>query len=198
MNTALQSCKGKKKFLDNSNLKLLVYEYLHRWGDSYETEDQWWGDKKLTWEEAIERAWKSRLSNGKMHGHQCRVSNKLSEGLKVALADEMQPEEFKDFQDVYDWVNSVVGRVKGLGATTAYDVARRLGSWLCLEPSVVYLHAGTASGARKLGIEGDVAPLSTFPKEIQLLGATHAENFLCIYKDQLSCVASQYVIAADG
>lgn len=197
MKTVLQNCKGKKQSFDNSNLKLLVCEYLHQWGDSYEIEDRWWGDKTLTWEEAIERAWRSRLSHGKMHGHQCQVAPKLSEGLKVALADEMPSEEFKDFQGVYDWVKSVVGRVKGLGATTAYDVARRLGSWLCLEPSVVYLHAGTAAGARKFGIEGDVAPLSAFPKEIQSLGATHAENFLCIYKDRLSCVAPQHVMAAD-
>lgn len=198
MNTVLQSCKGKRQSLDNSSLQLLVCEYLHQWGDSYEIEDQWWGDKKLTWEAAIARAWKSRLSDGKMHGHQRRVANKLPEGLEVALADRKQPEDFKDFQSLYAWVKSIVARVKGLGATTAYDVARRLGAWLRLEPSVVYLHAGTAAGARKFGIEGEAAPLGVFPEEIQSLGATHAENFLCIYKDQLSYSAAQHVSAADG
>lgn len=198
MHTVLQSCTSKKRSLDQSSLQLLIDEYIHKWGDSYKLEDQWWGDKEITWEGAIARAWKSRLSDGKMHGHQRRVANKLPEGLEVALADKKQPEDFKDFQSVYDWAQSIVARVKGLGATTAYDVARRLGAWLRLEPVVVYLHAGTAAGARKFGIEGEIVPLSAFPKEIQSLGATHAENFLCIYKAQLSCVAPQHVMAADS
>jgi len=197
MNTALQNCKGQKQPLDENSLQLLVDEYIHRWGDSYELEDQWWGDKTLTWEEAIARAWKSRLSHGRMHGHQCRVANRLADGLAVALADGIQPESLKDFQSLHIWVKSVVGRVRGLGTTTAYDIARRLGAWLRLEPSKVYLHAGTAAGARKFGVEGEIAPLSAFPKELQSLGATHAENFLCIYKDRLPCSAAQHVSAAD-
>jgi len=188
MNKVFQSCKNNKQTDNDNNLQLLVNEYIHRWGSSYDIEDQWWGDKELNWDKAISRAWLSRLSNGKTHGHQCRVAKKLPEGLETALADEMQPEDLKDFEVLYDWVKSVVGRVKGLGATTAYDVARRLGAWLKLEPIVVYLHAGTAAGARKFGVEGELAPLNAFPKEIQDLGATHAENFLCIYKDQISSV----------
>lgn len=198
MNSVLQDCKRNKNPANDSSLQLLVDDYTTRWGDSYELEDRWWGDKTLTWEEAITRAWKSRFENGKMHGHQRRVANKLSEGLKVALAYGIKPKHLKDFQSLYDWVKSVVGRVKGLGATTAYDVARRLGAWLRLKPSIVYLHTGTAAGARKFGVEGEVAPLSAFPKEIQALGATHAENFLCIYKNQLSYSAAQQITAADG
>jgi len=197
MNTVLQNCKGQKQPPDENSLQLLVDEYIHRWGDSYEIEDQWWGDKTLTWEEAIARAWKSRLSHGRMHGHQCRVANRLADGLAVALADGIQPESLKDFQSLHIWVKSVVDRVRGLGTTTAYDIARRLGAWLRLEPSKVYLHAGTAAGARKFGVEGEVAPLSAFPKELQSLGATHTENFLCIYKDRLHYSAAQHVSAAD-
>ena len=73
-----------------------------------------------------------------MHSHQCRVANKLSEGLEIALADQVQTESFKDFQGLHDWVKSVTNRVYGLGATAAYDVARRLGAWLGLELVVVY------------------------------------------------------------
>jgi len=164
MHTVLQSCKSKKQPLDQSSLQLLIDEYIHRWGDSYKLEDHWWGDKTLTWEEAIARAWRSRLSHEKMHGHQCRVANKLHEGLEVALDDKKQPEDFKDFQSVYDWVQSIVAHVKGLGATTAYDVARRLGAWLKLKPVVVYLHAGTAAGARKFGVEGEIASLRSLAK----------------------------------
>jgi len=185
MNTLLQTCKGKKQSLDDNSLQVLVDDYIHRWGDSYDIEDRWWGEENLTWDNALERAWKSRFENGKMHGHQCRVAGKLPEGLQTALSDRKQPEDFYDFQILYCWVKSVTGRVSGLGATTAYDVARRLSVKLRLEPVNVYLHAGSAIGARKFGIEGESAPLSKFPKEIQSLGATHAENFLCIYKDSI-------------
>lgn len=104
------------------------------------------------------------------------------------MSDRKQPEDFQDFQSLYCWIKSVTDSVSGLGATTAYDVARRLGVKLRLKPVDVYLHAGSAAGAKKFGIKGESAPLSKFPKEIQALGATHAENFLCIYKDLIeSC-----------
>jgi len=185
LNIAFQGCKNKKYISINNHIQSLVNEYIQSCINSYHIEDQWWGDKTLTWDKAIERAWKSRLPDGKMHGHQRRVANKLSEGLEVALADKVQPESFKDFQALHNWVQSIVRRVRGLGATTAYDVARRVGAWLGIKPVVVYLHAGTAIGARKFGVKAETAPLSAFPQEIQALGATHAENFLCIYKEQI-------------
>lgn len=125
-----------------------------------------------------------------MHGHQCRVAAKLPEGLRVSLNDNIQPESFNSFHELYLWVESVASRVNGIGSTTIYDVARRLGVWVELEPEMVYLHAGTAKGAKKLGVTGKVAPLNAFPLEIQRLGATHAENFLCIYKDLIRTSAN--------
>jgi hypothetical protein len=186
MNQKFQDCKSKKRTHGSKSLQLLIDEYLAHWGNSYEIEDEWWGDKTLTWEEALTRAWGSRFSDGKMHGHQRRVSKNLLLGLKVALEDRKQPVNFHNFQTLHDWVKSVSCRVRGLGVTTSYDVARRLGAWLDLKPDRVYLHAGTANGANVFGIQGETAPLSMFPREIQALGATHTENFLCIYKERLS------------
>ena len=36
----------------------MVDEYLEEYGNSYDWEDKWWGDKNITWSEAIERAWR--------------------------------------------------------------------------------------------------------------------------------------------
>jgi hypothetical protein len=163
----------------------MVDEYLEEYGNCYQKEDQWWGDKTITWLEAVERAWRARFENGKMHGHQRRVAGKLDLGLEVCLNQNQQPDNFDDFHAVYSWVESITQKISGLGATTAYDVARRLGAWLNMQPTMVYLHAGAAEGAKKLGIEGETVSLNDFPREIQKLGATHAENFLCIYKDFL-------------
>ena len=180
------TCKSHKSNGNPNDLQLLVDEYLHTWGNCYDIEAQWWGDRTLSWDEAVARAWKSLRNNGKMHPHQCNVgAKKLAKGLEVSLTDAKQPKDFTDFHGVYDWVKSVVEPIKGLGATTAYDVALRLGMWLKLEPILVYLHAGAADGAKKFGVTGESVSLSVFPQAIQSLGATHAENFLCIYKDRI-------------
>lgn len=184
-NASFKSCTSKKSTDNNNHLQALVEKYRQENGNCYDEEDKWWAEKTLTWDKAIERAWESHQWDGKMHGHQYRVGEKkLFEGLQVALADNKQPEDFQDFNTLHDWVWSVAERVKGLGEMTAYDVARRLGVWLGKEPVLVYLHRGTKEGARKFGVNGETVELNAFPPEIQMLGATHAENFLCIYKDQ--------------
>jgi hypothetical protein len=179
------NCNSKKKDSKNSTLATMVDEYLEKYGNSYDWEDKWWGDKNITWSEAVKRAWRSRFENGRMHGHQRRVAHKLEEGLKVSLSDNIPSSRFSDFHSIYQWVKSVTDRVSGLATTTAYDVARRLGAWLGMQPKIVYLHAGAAEGAKKLVIKGETVSLNDFPQEIQKLGATHAENFLCIYKNRL-------------
>lgn len=169
-------------------LGLFVKSYLRDHNDCYQIQKEWWGDKTLNWDGALERAWISCFADGKMHRHQYRVSSKLAQGLKVSREDAALPEHFETFEKLYDWVESVANQVKGLGAMTTYDVAQRLGMWLDLSPNVVYLHAGTAEAAKKFGIEGKIAPLSAFPPEIQALGCAHAENFLCIYKSEIQGV----------
>ncbi|MGB5637142.1 MAG: hypothetical protein WBM86_30770 [Waterburya sp.] len=77
----------------------MVDEYLEEYGNSYDWEDKWWGDKNITWSEAIERAWRSRFENGKMHGHQRRVAHKLEEGLEVSLSDNIQPDDFNNEEE---------------------------------------------------------------------------------------------------
>lgn len=178
-------CSSKNITVNSSDLAFLVDDYFKEYENSYEEEDKWWGEKNVTWEEVLKRGWQSRFENGKMHSHQRRVAHKLDEGLEVSLSDNIQPNRFNDFHSVYSWIKSVTDRVKGLGNTTAYDVARRLGVWVGVHPIMVYLHAGAATGAKKLGVEGKIVSLNDFPLEIQKLGATHAENFLCIYKNFL-------------
>ena len=123
-----------------------------------------------------------------MHRHQCHVAHKLPEGLKIALAANVQPDRFTDFHQLYSWIKSITACVRGLGNTTTYDVARRLGVWMKIQPELVYLHAGSAKGAKELGIEGESVILTAFPHEIQKLGATHAENFLCYNKDEIAAI----------
>ena len=182
-------CNSKPPSSGKKTLSELVGEYLQDWGDCYQNEAKWWGDKEtLDWKSAQKRVWESRWADGKMHVHQRRVgSEKLKEGLRIALIDNIQSDRFETFEQLYGWVESVAHQVDGLGELVTYDVALRLGMWLNLEPAVVYLHGGTREGAKKFNVDvkEKTATLSTFPPEIQNLGATHAENFLCIYKEHL-------------
>ena len=184
----IASCNSKKKDSKNRTLATMVDEYLKEYGNSYDCEDRWWGDKNIDWSKTIERAWRSLMKDGKMHGHQRNVGKqKLEEGLKICLSlkHSRQPDSFKDFHDIYCWIETITKSAYRLGWLTTYDVARRLGAWLNMPPTMVYLHAGAAEGAKKLGIKGEKVSLNDFPLEIQKLGATHAENFLCIYKNRL-------------
>lgn len=179
-------CNNKPAISKETSLSHLVKDYLKKdYVNWYQSEAQWWGDQTLDWNAALERAWRSRFENGKMHSHQYRVASKLAEGLRISREDGVQPEQFETFEQLYGWVEFVTHRSKGLGVMTTYDIAQRLGMWLHLSPTVVYLHQGSARGAKKLNITGKTAPLSAFPPEIQQLGADHAENFLCIYKEHL-------------
>jgi hypothetical protein len=84
MNEAYKTCKSKTRSLEKSNLKLLVDKYIDQYKDCYKQEDEWWAVKGLTWEESIEKAWKSRFADGKMHGQQYRVAHKLPMGLDIS------------------------------------------------------------------------------------------------------------------
>lgn len=181
----ISNCYSKKNNGKNSTLATLVAKYLAEYEDCYKDEDSWWGDKNITWLEAIERSWQSRDHDGKMYGHQRRVAGKLNIGLEACLNQNRSPDNFDSFHAVYSWVESITRPINGLAATTTYDVARRLGAWLGMQPEMVYLHTGAAKGAKKLGIRGEMVSLDDFPQEIRKLGATHAENFLCIYNNFL-------------
>lgn len=62
-----------------------------------------------------------------------------------------------------------------------YDVAFRIGSFLGIEPDLVYLHAGTCKGARLLGVRGKVARVDEFPDALRRLEPWQLEDFLCRY-----------------
>jgi hypothetical protein len=79
--------------------------------------------------------------------------------------------------------------VRGAGELVAYDVADRIGLHLGLTPRWIYLHAGTRTGARRLGL--GTAPntrsigAKDLPRPLDSLGPRDAENVLCTYQDEL-------------
>jgi hypothetical protein len=84
-------------------------------------------------------------------------------------------------------VDAAARPVRGIGKLYVYDTAIRLGAYLQLFPLQVYLHAGTRSGARALGLDYRVNSVSPtyLPAALQQLKPHEVEDVLCIYKDWL-------------
>jgi hypothetical protein len=86
------------------------------------------------------------------------------------------------------WSLQSSGRFPASGSLTVYDTTLRIGARLALEPSKVYLHAGTLAGAKALGLDwrGGTIEMSQLPAELRTLAPREAEDVLCIYKDKFA------------
>ena len=82
--------------------------------------------------------------------------------------------------------------IPGLGVLYVYETAVRIGAWLDLAPTSVYIHAGVRDGARALGLDPSrpQIPRNEFPEEIRVIPADDIENLVCIYKSQLLALRS--------
>ena len=95
---------------------------------------------------------------------------------------------FRSFGELHDAVDAAIGKFKGIGELTVYDIAVRIGAFLRLEPEVVYLHAGTRAGASTLGLGrgATVLRIDELPAPFRRLRPREIEDCLCIYKSQLN------------
>lgn len=87
------------------------------------------------------------------------------------------------FDELYKAVKGITEH--GIGELSKYDTATCLGCERRIYPTVVYLHAGTAEGARALGVTGVAANKEQFVEICKAFGKLEPiqiEDFLCIYK----------------
>lgn len=120
--------------------------------------------------------------------HQRRISSVvLRHSSKALLAALPRIAECRDFESLHELVRNTAGRVRGIGVLTIYDRANRIGGKLGLEPTLVYLHAGTSEGARAIGLstKNGTAEMSVLPKEFRRLVPREVEDALCIFKRRL-------------
>lgn len=140
-----------------------------------------------TIDQSIEYAALAKLPNGKRHPHQRRLKRHVLEAVRQhLLANKQYLEQSRSFEDVIQLVRNC--GVPGFGELAIYDTALRLAVRLSKLPTAVYLHAGTRKGAAALGLKANsaVLPMNVLPYPLQKLEPDDAENFLCIYKDQLA------------
>lgn len=80
-------------------------------------------------------------------------------------------------------------KVKGIGDLACYDIANRIGSYLGLNPELVYLHAGTRKGLKNLlksKVKDNFIKKEDLPEPFKSSDLTchEIEDILCIYKDK--------------
>lgn len=125
---------------------------------------------------------------GKRFSHQCRIPIDALQRAKALLGGEAaRLGESRTFHELHAFLAKTLKSVRGLGELYVYDSGLRIGAFLGLAPSHVYLHAGTRTGARALGLDLSQGFLrvSELPKPIQELQPHEIEDFLCIYKGRL-------------
>lgn len=146
---------------------------------------------KNTYEQTIEKAGDFEDEYGNKHSHQWRIKHSAAQKLKneLALICKDDFENFETFDELLKFIDQKLRKIPGIGDLAIYDTATRLGAYFELSPNIVYLHAGTLEGAKKLlGKQVSKKKYLTrneLPQAFRKLTPDQIENLLCIYKDRL-------------
>lgn len=126
---------------------------------------------------------------GKIHGHQRRVGRAiLTKASKKLLRHADALEACESFDDLLNCVKAATKRIERFGVLAVYDTSLRIGAKLSRWPEVVYLHAGTKKGCKALGVKGinGIVEMADLPTPVRKLEPYQAEDFLCIFKDNIA------------
>lgn len=121
--------------------------------------------------------------------HQNRIPITKKTKAITILSSSMPPKNIKDFEDLYDWVYSLLKKngVIQQPCLWVYDIALRMGQTMTpvIEPQkYVYLFAGAKKGAMMLGgiiIKNHKALTTSFPLILQKEGSLYIEDIMCEY-----------------
>lgn len=143
------------------------------------------------------------------HGHQYCIPNKAVDAVVEVLLKSTIPstgnpfidggkiyDKFCDFEELYDYVRSVIGRIKGIGQLTIYDTAKRIGHLFDtpIYPKMyVYLAAGAKKGAENLILPMFPLkyrePIDLFKPYFGTLSSIFIEDMLCVFENELKTVS---------
>jgi hypothetical protein len=137
--------------------------------------------------EAIRVAALSETSDKKRHPHQRRIPGAtLRRAQRVLQSASGRLRRCRSFSSLHETVNATIRPLRGIGGLAVYDIATRIGAFLGLEPKLIYLHAGTADGARSLGFSGATMEVRHLPRAYWALKPREVEDCLCIFKQHLA------------
>jgi hypothetical protein len=160
------------------------YDVHHRQRVSQERR---WFSSSASLEEAITRAALATDHRGKRSSHQRRIPKlALQESREALLANKEAIRNAADFDELLNVVASALRDVCRTGELYGYDTTLRISYYLDHLPTKVYLHAGTRTGARRLGLprNNHCVEQDDLPAELRDRPAHEVEDILCIYKEQ--------------
>jgi hypothetical protein len=172
--------------MTSRDLERVVADYTERHRADARSELAYFAERP-TEEDAVSCAGLAQI-NGKKHSHQWRIPRSVLEESRRRLLDNLPLlREAESFDELHDMISRVIRPIRGIGELAVYDTTLRVGACFGLEPTKVYLHAGTRKGAKALGLDCTRAAIEMpeLPLPLQALTAREAEDVLCIYKDGL-------------
>ncbi len=147
--------------------------------------------RETTLRDAVRRAALARQQNGKKYRHQGRIPvAALQEACRRLLAADL--EGCADFDELHALVLRLIDPIPFIGELTVYDTALRIGAKLGMSPRTIFLHAGSRSGARALGLNwrAPFLRVGELPEPFRVPDPHEVEDCLCIYKRLFSRAAA--------
>ena len=126
---------------------------------------------------------------GKRLSHQRRLPTQvIPKSLPLITAARSSLAKSQTFDELFDQVETILNAVPKAGDLYRYDTSLRMGAYLGLYPTRVFLQTGAYDGAREVsrGFTERSVPLSRFPEPFHSLAPFEVENLLCIYKGKLA------------
>ena len=170
-----------------SHLDSVVIDYIQRYRKRAENELRWFAVQR-TLEDAVTNAALCTSPSGKRLSHQRRIPLVVLSESRRRLLEALQTfRQLPSFELLHGKIFKILHPIHGIGELTIYDTSLRIGAKMGLEPNMVFLHAGTRIGAKRLGLNTKrpfIDP-NDFPRALHRLKPREIEDVLCIYKDSL-------------
>jgi hypothetical protein len=144
--------------------------------------------------EAIRYAGMCMRPDKKRHSHHLRRSTTTlaeAESVLQECANELRACE--TFDELHSLIHSKIHPINGIGPLVVYDVATWIGACRGLHPDRVYLHSGTAKGARAMVpiLGRKTISRSELPAAFRRLRCCEIEDCLCTYADDLARIETR-------
>jgi hypothetical protein len=184
---------GKRPQNAVRSLGEIVERYILEYRGKHEEELKFYREQQSL-RKAVGLAARSIGMGGRKHPHQWRLTAETLNSAASELESVLRAiRKCGNFGALIGLVEQSLENVRGIGDLTTYDIAHRVGAYLCLEPELVYLHRGTRNGAKLLGIDERTRVIepSVLPSVFRRLKPYEMEDALCIYKEDLKQLARQ-------
>jgi hypothetical protein len=184
---------GTQKF---TTWDALIRDYRMKWLPEALKEQEWIKRQELL-RLAIEVAAKALDGDMKRYSHQNRIKrDAIKDATEILLKAEVEIEKKgTSFDQLHANIEKTLAHVNGVSDLYIYDVSLRIAFWLDEHaplnargqdrlPKNVYLHAGTAKGAKELRllVRNGTVEMSDLPSAaLRRLPAWQVEDILCIY-----------------